>query len=219
MCRAHRIFHLLREDLHGHFFYNLGHDTGGSGIDLQKAGEGSLATTSRSRMGSMPSSDIGEDGEGGNPRQVLSSLRDDGRDVAERERSTTQLAMDLHQSRGLKSLEPIRAIAHNALEIFSPTSLSGAKPTEHVVRRNAAEQARSFARTVADLSDMRDAMNRLPAEDQLAFTDRMEAGEKQATPELQAVADMLRASYDGWAKRIQPCGRLHRRDDKTHVRA
>ena len=50
-------------------------------------------------------------------------------------------------------------------------------------------------------------MNRMPVEEMHAFTDRLEAGEKQATPELQAVADMLRASYDGWAKKIQSLGK------------
>jgi hypothetical protein len=137
----------------------------------------------------------------------LFSLRDDGRDPAVRERDRINLALNLTQPRGRASLEPIHAVARNVLEILSPTSLPGAKPNERIVRRHAADLARSFARTVADLSDMRDALNRLPVDEQLAFTDRMEAGERQATPELQAVADMLRKSYDAWAARIQSLGK------------
>jgi hypothetical protein len=133
---------------------------------------------------------------------ALFSLRDDGRDPAERKRNVQNLHLAL-TTPSRAGASKIRAIADNAKAIFSPTSLAGAKPTEHVVRRNAAQQAASYARTVADLSDLRDAMNALPVDEQHAFTARMEKGERQPTPELQAISDMLRASYDGWTKRIQ----------------
>jgi hypothetical protein len=136
----------------------------------------------------------------------LFSLRGDGRDPAERKRNVQNLHLAL-TTPSRAGASKIRAIANNAKAIFSPTSLAGAKPTEHVVRRNAARLAASYARTVADLSDLRDAMNALPVEEQYAFTARMEKGERQPTPELQAISDLLRASYDSWAKLIQSLGK------------
>jgi N12 class adenine-specific DNA methylase len=87
--------------------------------------------------------------------------------------------------------------------LFSPTSRGAAKDMERVVRGRAALQAQSAARTTHALERFRHVIGRLPEAAQLNITDRMERGLPQASPQLQAVADAIRAQLDLWTARIQ----------------
>lgn len=102
-----------------------------------------------------------------------------------------------------KGLDRLQA---EAKALGAPTSLRGAQPTEHLIRRNGAEAAVAYQRVVEGLRTVRNAVDRLPQADQVAFTDRMERGIRQPTPELQAVADTLRDTLDGWTRTIQGMG-------------
>lgn len=90
---------------------------------------------------------------------------------------------------------------------FSPTSLRGAQPMELAMRKHGAEAALAFQRAAVSLRSVRDAVDRLSRADQIDFTHRMETGQRQSSPALQAVADMLRTTIDDWAKTIQGMGK------------
>lgn len=90
---------------------------------------------------------------------------------------------------------------------FAPTSLRGAKPMEYAIRRHTAESTQAIDRSYANLEKVRGAVDKLSQEAQVEFTHRMETGERQPTPALQAVSDALRGELDGWAKKVQGLGR------------
>lgn len=101
-------------------------------------------------------------------------------------------------------------IAKWAAEIkagLAPTSLRGAKRMEYAIRGHTGESAQAYDIVKHRLDAVSDAVDRLPIAAQVDFTDRMEAGRRQATPELQRVADTLRSSLDEWAGRVQSLGR------------
>jgi hypothetical protein len=138
----------VREDLHGHYFYNIGHYKEGSGIDLQKGGEtGPEGTAVRSPMGSMPADNLGASGqkskiglaeatpEGYEPR-INYALRDD-RQPAEREKSVSNLSLDVRNIRiafagcegrsqrfqaGLRTNKPSQAIPGSVQEMPLPST-------------------------------------------------------------------------------------------------
>jgi hypothetical protein len=91
--------------------------------------------------------------------------------------------------------------------VLSPTSLRGAAPTEAVMRKYGSEKAQSYAQSFDALQKVRDAVDALPAAAQRDFTDRMEKGQPQANPALDAVATTLRQQLDGWAQKVQGLGR------------
>lgn len=146
-------------------------------------------------------------------RKGQNTLRDD-RPPAERAVSVREFELGFLQ---LRPSGTIVMVARDIARIFSPTSLAGAKPVEYVVRRNAAEAARSYAQVVHAFQDMRDALARLPVEEQQAFTDRMERGEQQPTPALQDVADTLRKTYDEWRDKVRSLGRGYRSEVRPGV--
>jgi N12 class adenine-specific DNA methylase len=90
---------------------------------------------------------------------------------------------------------------------LSPTALRGAKPMEAMARRHAAEQAQSYAQAAHALERVRAVVDQMPRAAQADFTHRMETGQRQATPQAQAVADMLRQIIDAWTARVQSLGR------------
>lgn len=90
---------------------------------------------------------------------------------------------------------------------LAPTSLRGAKPMEYAIRQRNAAVAQSQDMAFHALQQVRDAVDRLPREAQIDFTDKFEHGEKQATPALQATADTLRSILDDWTKKIQSLGK------------
>ena len=111
---------------------------------------------------------------------------------------------------GLEVLRDKKGLARASAEVragLAPTSLRGAKPMEHALRAHNAETAQAFDQSFHALEKVRAAVDRLPREAQVDFTDRMEKGEPQATPELTAVATALRQQIDGWAKKIQGLGK------------
>jgi hypothetical protein len=99
-----------------------------------------------------------------------------------------------------------RAVAE-IKSIFAPTALKGAKPTEQLVRGHGAEQAQSFAQAVHKLDKVRDAVDRQSKAEQIEITDRMEHGDPQPTPELQAAATALREVLDKTTRDVQSLGR------------
>lgn len=99
------------------------------------------------------------------------------------------------------------ALADAVQQVLSPTSREGAKPMEYIVRGSAADIARSKAQSFARLEDFSRQVDRLPVDEQLAITDRYERGEKQPTPELQAVVDGVGGQLKLWTKKIQELGR------------
>lgn len=90
---------------------------------------------------------------------------------------------------------------------FTPATLRGAKPMEREIRLHGATAAQSYAQSAAALSKVRDAIDGLSKEAQIEFTNRMETGQRQPTPELQKVADALRGQIDDWTRRVQGLGR------------
>lgn len=103
-----------------------------------------------------------------------------------------------------------KGIARAAAEIkagISPTALRGAAPMEQQLRRHGAEQAQSYGQSAFALEKVRDAVDKLPMAEQIAFTDRMERGIAQPTPELQQVATALRDEINKWTGKVQSLGR------------
>jgi hypothetical protein len=92
---------------------------------------------------------------------------------------------------------------------FNPTSFRGAGQMEQLARRHGAEQAQSFAQAVHKLEQVRDAVDRLPSKEQEVVMWRMETGQPQENPGLQAAADMLRSVIDSWTAKVQSLGRGH----------
>jgi hypothetical protein len=90
---------------------------------------------------------------------------------------------------------------------FAPTALRGAKPTEYAIRQHNAASAQAYDMAFHALEGVRAAVDRLSKDDQIEFTDRMETGHRQATPELQEVADTLRTTLDQWRDKVQSLGR------------
>ena len=107
----------------------------------------------------------------------------------------------------LRDKQGMRRAAAEIQALLSPTSLKGAKPTEAKLRKHGAELAQSYAQSSHALEAVRDAIDKLPKEAQLDFTDRMERGLKQASPELDQVATALRQQLDAWARKVQGLGR------------
>lgn len=103
-----------------------------------------------------------------------------------------------------------KGIARAAAEIragFAPTAMRGAKPMEYALRRHNAESAQAYDQSFHELEKVRRATDELSKQAQVEFTDRMERGEAQPTPELQAVADALREQLGKWAVKIQGLGK------------
>ncbi|HEX3587808.1 MAG TPA: transglycosylase SLT domain-containing protein [Candidatus Angelobacter sp.] len=103
-----------------------------------------------------------------------------------------------------------RGIAFAAGEIragLAPTSYRGAKPMEYALRQHNAASAHAYDQSFHALEQVRAAVDKLPKDAQIEFTDRMERGVAQPTPELQTIADALRSQLDGWATKIQGLGK------------
>lgn len=90
---------------------------------------------------------------------------------------------------------------------FSPTSLKGAQPLELMLRKHGAEAALAYQRATIGLRHVRNALDLMKKDDLIEFTDRMENGRSQPTPELQKVADMLRSILDEWTVKVQAMGK------------
>lgn len=90
---------------------------------------------------------------------------------------------------------------------LAPTSFRGAKPMEYTLRRYTSEKAQAADQAGHALERWRVATDRLSPTAQDEFTDRMERGTPQPTPELQKVADTLRGLLDDWAEKVQSLGK------------
>lgn len=121
----------------------------------------------------------------------------------------------------LRDMKGIRRAAAEVKAALSPTSLRGAKPTEQLIRAHGGTQARSYAQAVHALEQVRNAVDKLPRDEQEEFTYKMETGARQPTPELQVVADTLRHLIDGWANAVRGLGRGYlenaRQDYMGHI--
>lgn len=107
----------------------------------------------------------------------------------------------------LRDKEGMRRAAAEIRAGLAPTSMRGAKPMEYAIRRHNAESAQAYDQSLDALEKVRAAVDKLPVQAQVDFTNRMETGQAQPTPELQAVATALRSQLDGWAKKIQGLGK------------
>lgn len=90
---------------------------------------------------------------------------------------------------------------------FSPTSLKGARPMELMLRKHGSEAALAYQRAYINLRHVRNAFDLMKKDDLIEFTDRMETGKPQPTPQLQEVADTLRSILDDWSAKIQGMGK------------
>lgn len=90
---------------------------------------------------------------------------------------------------------------------LAPTSLRGAKGMEYAIRRHTGESAQAFDIAANKLDLVRGELDKLPIAAQVDFTDRMERGQRQPTPELQQVADTIRGVLDEWKAKVQGLGR------------
>ena len=87
---------------------------------------------------------------------------------------------------------PQRGLAGKTREFFAPASSSSeAGETAAIVRTRLAEQARERAVSAELFRGVERTLDRLPDEQRLDVIRRMEHGEAQATPELNAVAESL----------------------------
>lgn len=106
----------------------------------------------------------------------------------------------------LRDKDGLRRAAMEIRSWFAPTSIKGAKPTERALRRHGAELAQSTAQSLEALKKVRDSIDHLPVASQEEFTHRMETGQAQPTPELQAVATALRDQLNLWAQKVRSLG-------------
>ena len=79
--------------------------------------------------------------------------------------------------------------------------------TTTLLDQHGAALAQSWAQTVYAVEGVRGPVYKLSKDDQIDFTHRMETGQRQATPELQKVSDILRVLIDGWTRKVQSLGR------------
>ena len=93
--------------------------------------------------------------------------------------------------------------------LFAPTSRGPqAKGMEHIIRHRASLLARASDQSAFALERFARAIDKLPPEQQLAITYRVEAGEQQPTPALQTAMAALKAEQNKWLRRIQSIGKL-----------
>ena len=118
-----------------------------------------------------------------------------------------QLQVSAPQFEVLQDKKGIEKAVRGVRAMFAPTGIPGAKPMEYALRQYNAERTRQLDQSIHALEQVRRATDKLPVDQQIDFTDRMEKGEAQPTPELQRVADALRQQFDGWAKKIQGLGK------------
>ena len=118
-----------------------------------------------------------------------------------------QLQVSAPQFEVLQDKKGIEKAVRGVRAMFAPTGIPGAKPMEYALRQYNAERTRQLDQSIHALEQVRRATDKLPVDQQIDFTDRMEKGEAQPTPELQRVADALRQQFDGWAKKIQSLGK------------
>lgn len=107
----------------------------------------------------------------------------------------------------LRDKAGIRRAIDEVKAIFAPTSLRGAKAMEGELREHGATKAQSYAQSAHALEKVRDAVDQLDKDAQIDFTDRMERGVAQASPELDQLATALRGQLDTWARRVQGLGK------------
>ncbi len=90
---------------------------------------------------------------------------------------------------------------------FDPAARSPeAGQTGRIVRANTGEMARDYEQASESLKQFRSAMDKAPVPDQLAFIDRMEKGEPQASPELSVAAATIRKTLDTTRDEIRNLG-------------
>ena len=124
------------------------------------------------------------------------------RDTEERPAIQRRLALAAQERMGLA-----RKAADEVKQLFAPTSRGPlAKSMEHMVRASAAERARANVQSTDALERLGHTVDRLPASEQLAITDRRETGQQQPTPELNKVIDALRAEQGKWAQKVRSLG-------------
>jgi GGDEF domain-containing protein len=94
-----------------------------------------------------------------------------------------------------------------AKAIVAPASISEkATLGANITREHAAHMTMVTQQNEAAFKDLRTAMNKLPRAAQLAFIDKMEAGQKQPTPELDAAAKQMRDHLDSQRGQVQALG-------------
>lgn len=97
--------------------------------------------------------------------------------------------------------------ADEVKQLFAPTSRGReAKATEHMIRSHAAQRAQSVAQSTEALERFVHVVGRLPVDEQLAITDRAEAGQPQPTPELNKILDAVRAEQEKWVGKVRSLG-------------
>ena len=108
-----------------------------------------------------------------------------------------------------KKADEAKKITDEIHTLFSPTSRgAAAEGMEAVVRRRSSLLARSSNQTLHRLDHFARDIDRLPEADQLDITHRVETGQTQRTPELQAAMTALNAEQNRWLKMLQSIGQL-----------
>jgi N12 class adenine-specific DNA methylase len=92
------------------------------------------------------------------------------------------------------------------LKVLAPAARDGAEPAALSVRANASELQRSTDRAEAALKVAKKFFDAQPAQENFDFIDRVETGQKQPTPALQAIADVMRHMLDTRRAAIQALG-------------
>jgi len=159
-------------------------------------------------------------------RRPIASIDSGGRDAGTSETPMFSLrrrvatafdglkAPDVRRQIGLPSFSPdvmgkMRKTLDEVQWLLSPTSRgAAAKQTEAIMRRRTSMQARGSNQAIHALENFATAIERLKPDQQLAITHRVETGQPQPTPELQAAMTTLKRIQDQRLRMLQSIGKL-----------
>lgn len=102
-----------------------------------------------------------------------------------------------------------RKVADETHYLFSPTTRSAeAGQTERIIRNRTSLLARESDKSAFALDKFAKAIDKLPVDQQLEITDRVERGVPQPLPEIQLAMNALKAQQEIRLRRVQSIGRL-----------